>query len=91
MDIGFGFSSSINGSDKMLGYESLPLSRVRSIEDGALSFFHIVREEEELLNVRRLIFIKHICLMSLAYILLKNQAHMLDDLRLKNQGDLTSK
>ena len=46
MTIGFGSSSSINGSDKMLGWESLSLIHVRSIKDGALRFFHVVREEE---------------------------------------------
>ena len=36
--IGFGSSCSINGSDEMLGCELLPLSCVRSIEDGVLRF-----------------------------------------------------
>ena len=39
--VGFGSSSSINGSDEMLGFESLSLSRVRLIEDGALRFCHV--------------------------------------------------
>ena len=30
----------------MLGYESLPLSDLRLIEDGALKFLHIACEEE---------------------------------------------
>ena len=34
-------SSSINGSDKMLGVELMPLSRVRWIYDGA-SIFHLI-------------------------------------------------
>ena len=46
MTIRLGSSYSINGSDEMLGCESLPLSYVRSIEEGALRFCHIVREEE---------------------------------------------
>ena len=39
-------SSSINGLDENLGCESLPLSRVRLIKDGALRFRHVMREEE---------------------------------------------
>ena len=39
MTVEFGSLSSINGSDKMLRCESLPLSRVHSIEDGVLRFF----------------------------------------------------
>ena len=46
MAVRFGSSSSINGSDEMLEYESLSLSRVCSIEDRALRFFHVAREEE---------------------------------------------
>ena len=46
MAIRFGFSSSINGLDEMLGCESLSLSLVRSIEDGVLRFCHVAREEE---------------------------------------------
>ena len=42
--VGFGSSSSINGSDEMLGCKSLPLSHVRSIEDGALKFCHVACE-----------------------------------------------
>ena len=45
MAVIFGSSSSINGSNETLGCESLPLSQVRSIEDGALRFFHVAREE----------------------------------------------
>ena len=56
--IGFGSSSSINGSDETLGCESLSLSRVCLIEDGALKFFHVTREEEASLNVHLLIFIE---------------------------------
>ena len=48
MVVGFGSSSSINGSDKMRGCESLSLNHVRSIKDGALKFFHLAREEEAL-------------------------------------------
>ena len=44
--IGFGSSSSINGSNRMLGCESLLLSSVRLIKDGALRFCHIAHEEE---------------------------------------------
>ena len=43
--VGFGSSSSINGLDEILGCESLSLSCVRSIEDVALNFFYIEREE----------------------------------------------
>ena len=46
MAVGFGSSSAINDLDEMLGYESLSLSCVCSIEDGALRFFHVTREEE---------------------------------------------
>ena len=46
MAVGFGSSSSINGSYEMLGCESLPLIRVRSIEDEVLRFCHVVYEEE---------------------------------------------
>ena len=46
MPIRFGSSSSISGSDEKLGCESLPLSCVYSIEDGALRFCPIAREEE---------------------------------------------
>ena len=46
MPVGFGSSSSINSSDEMLGCESLPLSRVCSIHDERLRFFHVTREEE---------------------------------------------
>ena len=44
--VGFGSSSSINSSNETLGCELLPLSRIRSIEDGALRFCHVAREEE---------------------------------------------
>ena len=37
--IGFGSTSSINGSDETLGCKSLLLSRVYLIKDGALRFF----------------------------------------------------
>ena len=43
MTIGFGSSSSINGSVEMLGSKSFLLSRVRSIKDGGLKFFHVAR------------------------------------------------
>ena len=46
MVVGFGCSSSINGSDEILGCESLQLSRVHLIEDGVLIFCHIAHEEE---------------------------------------------
>ena len=46
MALGFGSSSSINGSDETLGCKSFPLSHVHSIEDGALIFCHVVCEEE---------------------------------------------
>ena len=58
MTVGFGSSSSINGSDELLGCESLPLSCVCLIEDGALRFCHVPREEEESLDVYHLIFIE---------------------------------
>ena len=45
MAVGFGSLSAINDLDEMLGYESLSLSCVCSIEDGALRFFHVTREE----------------------------------------------
>ena len=60
MSIGFGSSSSINGSDEMLGCESLPLSCVHLIEDGALKFGRVACEEETLLKVHRLIFIERL-------------------------------
>ena len=46
MAIGLGSSSSINVSDEMLGCESLTLSHVRLIKDGALRFCHVARENE---------------------------------------------
>ena len=55
--VGFGSSSSINGSDKMLGYELLPLSRVRSIEDGAFIFCHFVCVEETSRDLFHLVII----------------------------------
>ena len=42
----FGFVSSINGSDEILGCKFLPLSRVHSIKDGVIRFFHVAHEEE---------------------------------------------
>ena len=50
-------SSLINGSDEMLGCELLPLSRVHSIEDRALRFWHFACEEEMPYNACHLIFI----------------------------------
>ena len=44
--VGFGSSSSIKKLDKTLRCKSLPLSHARSIEDGALRFCHVTREEE---------------------------------------------
>ena len=38
MAIGFGSSSSTNGSDEMLGCESLPLSIIRLIQEERLDF-----------------------------------------------------
>ena len=46
MAVGFGSSSSVNCSDEMLVYKSLPLVCVRSIKDGALIFCHVAREED---------------------------------------------
>ena len=46
MAIGFGVPSSINGSNVMLGCESLHLSDVHLIEDRALRFCHVAHEEE---------------------------------------------
>ena len=51
-------SSSINGSDEILRCQLSPLSCVRSIEDGALRFRHVAREEEVSHNACRLIFIE---------------------------------
>ena len=48
MAVEFGSLSSIYASDKTLGYESLPLSRVHSIKDGELRFGQVAREEEAL-------------------------------------------
>ena len=48
--VGPGSSSSINGSDETLGCESLPLSHIRSMEDEALKFVHVAREEEASCN-----------------------------------------
>ena len=45
MSVRFGSSPSINSSNEIFGYESLPLSSVCLIEDGTFRFFHIVREE----------------------------------------------
>ena len=60
MAIRFGSSSSIGGSDEMLGCESLPLSHVHSIKDGALRFCHVAHEEEALRNLIRLIVNRHL-------------------------------
>ena len=51
MAVRFGSSSSIKGSNEMLGCESLPLSCAHSINDGALRCCHITREEEASRNV----------------------------------------
>ena len=51
--VGFGSSSSINGSHEAHGCESLPLSRVHSIEDGELRFCHIKHEKEASRNCVR--------------------------------------
>ena len=48
MTVRFGYSLSNNGLDETLRCESLPLSRVHLIKDGALGFFHVMREEEML-------------------------------------------
>ena len=48
MVVGFGSLSSINASDEMIGYESLPLSRVPLIKDRGLRLCHVAREEEAL-------------------------------------------
>ena len=55
--VGFGISSSINGSHEMFGCEFLCLSRISSIKDGALRFAHIAHEEETSRNACHLIFI----------------------------------
>ena len=60
MSVGFDSSSSINGVDEMVRYKFFRLSRVGSIEDGVLRFYHIAHEEEGLLNIRCLIFIEHL-------------------------------
>ena len=41
MAIGFDSSSSINDSNELLGYESLPLSHIRLIKDEELKFYHV--------------------------------------------------
>ena len=46
MAVGFGSSSPISGSAETFECESLPLSRIRVIEDGVSRFQHVVREEE---------------------------------------------
>ena len=46
MAVGFGSSSSINGSDETLGCKSLLFSYVRLIKDGELRFFYVASEEE---------------------------------------------
>ena len=46
MAVGFGSSSSINGSNEILGCELFPLSHVRSIKDGAIKFSYVAHEEE---------------------------------------------
>ena len=51
--------SLINGSDETLWCESLSLSRVHLIEDGALKFFHVAHEEETPRNACHLIFLGH--------------------------------
>ena len=55
MAIRFGSSSSINSSYETLGCEFLPLSRVNSIEDGALRFYHVASEEKASRDCVRLI------------------------------------
>ena len=44
--IGFGYSSSINGSDETLGCKSFLLSRVPLIEDGAFRYRYVSCEQE---------------------------------------------
>ena len=58
--VGFGSSYSINDSNEMLGDKSLPLICIRSIEDGALRFFHVAREEEASLDRICLIVNRHL-------------------------------
>ena len=53
--IRFGSLSLINGLDEILGGESLSLNHVHLIEDGALRFCHVAREEEVLQDLVRLI------------------------------------
>ena len=60
MAVGFDSSYSISGSDKMLGYESMPLSHVRSIKDEAPRFCHVGCEEELLHD--RVCSIGNLCL-----------------------------
>ena len=48
MVVRFGSSSSINHLDETLGCESLPLSCVHSIKDGAHRFHHVVCDRESL-------------------------------------------
>ena len=58
MAVGFDVSSSITGSNEMLGFKSLHISHVNSMKDRALKFHQIAHEEEMLHNVRHLIFIR---------------------------------
>ena len=60
MAVRFGSSFSINGSDEMLGYKSLPLSRVGSIKDEALKFCQVAREEDALRDLVHLIVNRHL-------------------------------
>ena len=53
----FGVPSPVNGSDEMLGSESLRLSHVFSIEDEVLRFHYVVHEEETSRNAIWLILI----------------------------------
>ena len=59
MTVEFGSSSSINGSNEMLGCKPLPLSHARYIEDGHPNEAASLSEVLSSCNVRRSIFIKH--------------------------------
>ena len=58
MIVRFASSSMINDSDEMLGYKSSSFSPVPLIEDRALRFSIVAREEEASRNAYHLVFIE---------------------------------